>query len=67
MWLQLVWSNSARDFVWEVAGKSRVQGGLAVALCVEDDLWDLSILHGGAVVVPSRVTEGEAGFGSCCG
>lgn len=49
-------------------GEERVESrlGWAAALCVEDDLWDLSILHGGAVVVPSRVTERKAGFGSRC-
>lgn len=36
------------------------------ALCIEDNLWDLSILHRRAVVIPSRVTERKACFGSCC-
>lgn len=29
-------------------------------LCIEDDLGDLSVLHGSAVVVSRRVAEGEA-------
>lgn len=45
---------------------SESRAGSAAALCVEDDLWDLSVLHRGAVVIPGRVTEGEAGFGSRC-
>lgn len=43
---------------WDVKGqRSRV-------LCVEDDLWYLAILYGGAVVVSCRIAEGEAGLGS---
>lgn len=68
VWLQLVWSNSARNLVWKVTGKrtEKSRASSTAALCVEDDLWDLSILHRSAVVIPSRVAERKAGFGSCC-
>lgn len=33
-------------------------------LCVEDDLGDLSVFNGRAVVVAGSVAEGEAGFGA---
>lgn len=36
-------------------------------LRVEDDLWDLAVLHRRAVVVSRRVAEGEAGFGAGAG
>lgn len=36
-------------------------------LRVEDDLWDLAVLHGRAVVVSRGVAEGEAGFGAGAG
>ena len=32
---------------------------LITALGVEDDLWDLAILHTGAIVVPCRIAELE--------
>lgn len=37
------------------------------SLGVEDDLGDLTILHRRAVVVPSRIAEGEARLGPRCG
>lgn len=36
-------------------------------LRVEDDFWDLAVLHGRAVVVTRGVAEGEAGFGAGAG
>lgn len=36
-------------------------------LGVENDFGDLPILHGCAIVVPSCVTEGEAGLSPCGG
>lgn len=43
-------------------------GGLGgEGLGVEDDFGDLPVLHRGSVVVPRRVTEGEAGLSPCGG
>lgn len=36
-------------------------------LCVKDDFWNLTVLHGRAVIVACGVAEREAGFGSGAG
>jgi hypothetical protein len=62
-----LWTQAAPSMMmWEVVGR---EAGLWLArvtwvdgLGVEDDFRDLPILHRCAVVVPSRVTEGEAGL-----
>lgn len=33
------------------------------SLCIEDDLWDLSVLYRGAIVVACSVAEGKASLG----
>lgn len=62
-----LWTQAAPSMMmWEVVGR---EAGLWLArvswvdsLGVEDDFRDLPILHRCAIVVPSRITEGEAGL-----
>ena len=49
-------SSGARRPAW--AGGHRASG-----LGVEDDFWNLAVLHRCAIVVPGRIAEGEAGLG----
>lgn len=53
-------SSGARWPAW--AGGRQASG-----LGVEDDFWNLAVLHRRAIVVPGRIAEGEAGLGPCCG
>lgn len=67
-----VWQISPQYGCWNVALRwcrvvtfdGRSLGRLRW-LCVEDDLWDLSVFYWSAVVVARRVAEGEAGL--CAG
>lgn len=52
-----LWQGGRPACAWRVV--TWVEPGLGV----EDDFRDLPVLHRGAIVVPGRVTKGEAGLG----
>lgn len=64
-WFFLAWEDTGRAAGEEQCLVHHLTLPTA-ALCVEDDLWDLSILHRSAVVVAGSITESEAGLGACC-